>query len=251
MHEYPGTTTRHRIPLIIGAANATAAPAVAAMASGTAKAAEDPCAVSKSRVLSNPETNLDLERTALVVIDPQMGLMSPKGVAWPAALGKSATEHRTIQNLGRLLKASKHARITVGISLTSEVCRGPGSDFIPGLVQYIEDGETIICAPHVRYSPLPRNDIAHQFRKRRVDQIIIAGMIANLGIEFHLRHFLAHGFNVAVVRDAVVGPKLPEGDGYLSSLVNFRRIANALWTIEETVKRLRWAGPETPPGAGC
>jgi hypothetical protein len=49
-------------------------------------------------------------------------------------------------------------------------------------------------------------------------------------------------------RDAVAGPKLPEGDGYLSALINFRRIANALWTTEETVKRLGWTRPDTPHG---
>ena len=28
---------------------------------------------------------------------------------------------------------------------------------------------------------------------------------------------------------------LPEGDGYLAALINFRYIANALWTTDETV----------------
>ena len=28
---------------------------------------------------------------------------------------------------------------------------------------------------------------------------------------------------------------LPEGDGYLAALINFRYIANALWTTDEVV----------------
>ncbi|SRR6266851_2497561 len=235
MHEYPGTTS-HR-SLLIRTADTTTATGVAAVAGGTAKAAEDPCADSKIPVVSSSEMNLDLERAALVVIDPQIGLLSPKGAAWPV-LGQSATDTKAIQNLALLLRASKHAGITVAIALTSEVCGGPGSDFMPELEKYIRDGETIICSPHVLYSPLPRNDIAFRLRKRHVNQVIIAGIIANLCIEFHLREFLEQGFEVAVVRDAVAGPKLVEGDGYLSVLFNFRHIANALWTTEETVKRL-------------
>ena len=55
---------------------------------------------------------------------------------------------------------------------------------------------------------------------------------------FLLRHLMEQGFEVAVVRDAVAAPKVPEGDGYLAALINFRFIANALWTTEETLSRL-------------
>lgn len=42
----------------------------------------------------------------------------------------------------------------------------------------------------------------------------------------------------AVVRDATAGAKVPEGDGYLASLINFRMIANALWTTDKAVSRM-------------
>lgn len=236
MDEYR-ETTRHR-SLLMEATGATPAAAIAAVGVGTVKAAEGPCGHSECPVLSNPEMKLDLERAALVVIDPQIGFLSPKGAAWPP-LGDGVIELKAIHNLARLLKASKDAGITVAISLTSEYLRSPGSAFMPELGQYIEDGETIICSPHTRYSPLPRvNDIGLRLRKRRVGQIVLAGMIAGLSIESHLRDFLEQGFEVAVVRDAVAGSKLPKGAGYLSALINFRRIASALWTTEETVKRL-------------
>ncbi|MNJ80195.1 hypothetical protein D3C77_784860 [compost metagenome] len=50
---------------------------------------------------------------------------------------------------------------------------------------------------------------------------------------------LETGFEVAVVRDATAGPTTPEGDGYLAALINFRFIANALWTTEQTLGYLR------------
>jgi len=108
---------------------------------------------------------------------------------------------------------------------------------MPELKQYIEDGKTIICSTHKLYGP-QANDLVLQLRKQHVDQVILAGMAANLCVESHLRDLLEQGFEVAVVRDAVAGPKLPEGDGYHAALVNFRFIANALWDTNETVQRL-------------
>ena len=70
------------------------------------------------------------------------------------------------------------------------------------------------------------------------NKVILAGMLANLCVESHLRHFLEMGFEVAVVRDAVAAPKLPDGDGYLAALINFRFLANGLWTTDEAVTRL-------------
>ena len=102
---------------------------------------------------------------------------------------------------------------------------------------FIFDGKTIITSPHKVYGP-QANDLALQLRKNRVDQVILAGMSANLGVESHLRDMLEQGLEVAVVRDATAAAMLPEGDGYLAAITNFRFIANALWTTEEAVKRI-------------
>ena len=64
-------------------------------------------------------------------------------------------------------------------------------------------------------------------------------MVSNLCVESHPREFLEQGFEVVVVRDAVAGTKVPEGDGYASALVNFRFIANGLWTTDETIAKSR------------
>ena len=39
---------------------------------------------------------------------------------------------------------------------------------------------------------------------------------------------LEQGFEVAVVKDATAGAKVPEGDGYASALVNYRMLANTV-----------------------
>lgn len=211
---------------------------------------------------------LDLKKAALVVIDPQVDFLSPKGVTW-AVFGASITENRTVENLDALFKAAKKANITVAVSphyyyptdhnwdfgggleklmhsigmfdrkgsLTLEGFDGSGADFMPEFKPYILDGKTIITSPHKVYGP-ETNDLVLQLRKKGVSQIILAGMAANLCVESHLRELLEQGFEVVVVRDATAGPRAPEGDGYLAALINFRYMANALWTTEEVLKRL-------------
>jgi len=234
----------------------------------TAGATEDQYRDPLRPALPNPEMRLDLTRAALVIIDPQIDFLSPKGVSWKL-FGESVEEHNTVANIGRLLNAAKRSGIPVAISphyyypydhkwkfggplemLMHEIgmfdrrstvslagFEGSGADFMPEYKTYIEDGKTIIASPHKMYGP-QQNDLALQLRKQRVDQVILGGMSANLCVESHLRHLLEEGFEVAVVRDSTASPKIPEGDGYLSFIINCRYIANALWTTDETVQRL-------------
>jgi nicotinamidase-related amidase len=184
-----------------------------------------------------------------------------------ASGGESVTEHNVVPNLVRLFSAAKKADIVVAVSphyyygwdhhwkvhgplevfqhrvgafdrsgpYTVEGFRGSGADFMPEFKPYIEDGKTIICSPHKLYGP-QANDLTLQLRKQRVDQVVLAGMLANMCVESHLRDLLESGFEVAVVRDAVAAPKVPEGDGYLAAIINFRYMANGLWTTEQTVR---------------
>ena len=68
--------------------------------------------------------------------------------------------------------------------------------------------------------------------------MILAGMSANLCVESHLRELLEQGFEVAVVKDATAAAIVEEGDGYESALVNFRFLANAVWTTDEAVETM-------------
>jgi nicotinamidase-related amidase len=112
-----------------------------------------------------------------------------------------------------------------------------GADFMPEYKPYIFDGKTIVTSPHKVYGP-EQNDLVLQLRKQKVEQVILAGMSANLCVESHLRELLEQGFEVAVVKDATAAAQVPEGDGYLAALINFRFIANAVWSTDETVALL-------------
>lgn len=230
---------------------------------------ENPYAEPKEPGLPPSTMELNLPRTALVVIDPQIDFLGEEGVTWPL-VGDSIIEHNTVENIERLFIAAKKAEIEVMISphyyyptdhgwkfegalekvmhnigmfdrkspYTMEGFEDSGADFMPQYKPYIHDGKTVIASPHKVYGP-EQNDLVLQLRKRGIDQIILAGMSANLCVESHLRELLEQGFEVSVIKDATAGAKIPEGDGYLAALYNFRYMANAVWTTDEAVKRLQ------------
>ena len=212
---------------------------------------------------------LDLSRTALVVTDPQIDFLREDGVAW-GVVGESVQEHNTVENLERLFAAfqanaqaqtfvSPHwyyptdhgwkfegalEKVMHAIKMFDRVGQtdltgfdGSGADFMPQFKTYIHDGKTVIANPHKVYGP-QNNDLALQLRKRRVEQVVLAGMSANLCVEAHLRDLLEQGFEVAVVSDGTAAAKVPEGDGYLAAIINFRFMANAVWTTDEVVAML-------------
>ncbi|MEN8207589.1 MAG: isochorismatase family protein, partial [Pseudomonadota bacterium] len=82
------------------------------------------------------------------------------------------------------------------------------------------------------------NDLVLQLRKRGIDKVILAGMSANLCTESHMRELLEQGFEVAVVKDATAAAQVEEGDGYAAALVNFRYMANTVWTTKEATQAI-------------
>ena len=234
----------------------------------SAMAADDPYAEPETPGLPASDMELNLPRTAVVVTDPQIDFLSEDGVTW-GIVGESVTENNTVENIGRLFAAAKKAGIVVMISphyyyptdkgwkfegalekvmhntgmfdrvspYSMEGFENSGADFMPQYKTYLFDGETVIASPHKVYGP-EQNDLVLQLRKNGIDQVILAGMSANLCVESHLRELLEQGFEVAVVKDATAAAQIPEGDGYLSALINFRFIANAVWTTDEAVARM-------------
>ncbi len=211
---------------------------------------------------------LDLSRTALVITDPQIDFLSPDGVTWDL-VGASVTENKTVEHIEQLLKTAKAQGIQVFISphyyyptdkgwkfegalekvmhkigmfnrtspYSMEGFENSGADFMPQYKPYILDGKTIITSPHKVYGP-EQNDLVLQLRKQRIDQVLLAGMSGNLCVQAHMHELLEQGFEIAVIKDATAGARIPEGDGYLAALINFRFMANAVWTTEEAVARM-------------
>lgn len=219
--------------------------------------------------LPNPGMEIDKERTALVITDPQNDFLSPDGVTW-GVVGESVTANNTVNNIGSLLKAAKDNDIPVFISphyyyptdhgwkfegaleklmhdinmfdrtdpLNLDDFEGSGADWLDVYKPYIQDGKTVVVSPHKVYGP-ETNDLILQLRKRGMDKVILGGMSANLCVESHMRELLEQGFEVAVVKDATAGAIVPEGDGYQSAVVNYRFLANTVWTTDEAIKNMK------------
>ena len=213
--------------------------------------------------LPDPGMEIVKGRTALVVTDPQNDFLSPKGVTW-GVVGKSVEANNTVENIENLLKTAKANGIPVFISphyyyphdhgwqfegaleklmhkigmfdrkdpLSLEGFENSGADWLERYKPYINDGKTVVTSPHKVYGP-ETNDLVLQLRKQGIDKVILAGMSANLCTESHMRELLEQGFEVAVVSDATAAAQVEEGDGYAAALVNFRYMANTVWTTKE------------------
>ena len=63
-------------------------------------------------------------------------------------------------------------------------------------------------------------------------------MSANLCTESHMRELIEQGFEVAVVSNATAAAQVEEGDGYEAAMVNFRFIANTVWTTTQALEAI-------------
>jgi len=195
--------------------------------------------------------------------------LSDRGLAWPL-VHESLRENDTIANMEMIFKTAKAQGFAVFISphyfypvdrgwkfngpletdefaggffartgvLNLEGLEGSGADWLERFKPYIQDGQTIVVAPHRVWGP-ETNDLVLQLRKRRISKVILGGMLANMCVESHLRELIEQGFEVAVAKDATAAPKHPKwGYGYTAALINYAYLAHAVWTTKETVKAM-------------
>jgi nicotinamidase-related amidase len=213
---------------------------------------------------------LNQNDTALVIIDPQNEVLSDTGKAWPLE-HESLAENNTIENLDRLFAASKQHGYEVFISphyfyptdtdwkfngpleadesaagffgrrgiLNLNGLAGSGADWLPRFKPYIDDGKTIVVAPHKVFGP-ETSDLVLQLRKRKIAKVILGGMLANMCVESHLRELIEQGFEVAVVKDATAAPKHPTwGYGYTAALINYAFLAHAVLRADEATHAMK------------
>lgn len=218
--------------------------------------------------------NLTRADTALVLTDMQNDFLSPTGAAYKL-IEKSMTEHGTAANLERLLQAAKRNDFPVLVSphyyyphdhrwvapltpiedlahrvglvgrrdpLSVEGFEDSGADFPTRYKPYLCDGKTIVTNPHKAYGT-STNDLILQLRRLRIERVVLAGPVGNLCVEAHMRDFIEHGFQVAMVRDATAGMLNNEGDGYQAAMVNWLFLAHAVWTTEEAIAAMQSAAP--------
>jgi nicotinamidase-related amidase len=218
--------------------------------------------------LPDPGMDIVKGRTAVLVTDPQIDFLSPDGVTW-GVVGKNVTANNTVENIESLFKSAKKNDVPVFVSphyyyphdhgwnfegaleklmhnlgmfdrkdaLNVDDFEGSGADWLKRYKPYIQDGKTVVTSPHKVYGP-ETNDLVLQLRKRGIDKVILAGMSANLCVESHMRELLEQGFDVAVVADATAAAQVEEGDGFAAAMINYRFIANTVWTTKQAVAKI-------------
>jgi len=223
-----------------------------------------------------PGMKVELPTTALAFTDLHNDFLSPDGKAYPL-IEETLTRNNTAENIERLLRAAKRVGMHVFVSphyyyphdhqwttpltpledfahkvhlldrkgvFTFEGLEGSGADIPDRYKPYLLDGETVVTSPHKGYSS-STNDMVLQLRRKRIEKIILAGPVGNLCVEGHMRDFIENGFEVAMVSDATAGAMNEEGSGYEAALVNWRFMAHALWSTDETVGFIEEAGKQT------
>lgn len=221
--------------------------------------------------LPDPGMDIVKGRTAVLVTDPQVDFLSPEGVTW-GVVGKNVTANNTVENIESLFKSAKKNDLPVFVSphyyyphdhawkfegaleklmhnigmfdrkdaLNVDGFEGSGADWLKRYKPYIQDGKTVVTSPHKVYGP-ETNDLVLQLRKQGIDKVILAGMSANLCVESHMRELIEQGFEVAVVADATAAAQVEEGDGFAAAMINYRFIANTVWTTKQAVAKIRAA----------
>jgi nicotinamidase-related amidase len=221
---------------------------------------------------TGPAMTINPKDTALVLTDMHNDFLSNDGAAYPL-IAESLAANDTAANIELLLAAAKRHGYAVFISphyyyphdhawqtpvtpledlahqiglvnrigpLSLEAFEGSGADFPDRYKPYIQDGQTIVTSPHKAYSA-STNDLVLQLRRRKIAKIVLAGPVGNLCVEAHMRDFVENGFEVAMVRDATAGAKNEYGNGYDAALINWRFMAHAMWSTDQTVGYLRAA----------
>lgn len=204
---------------------------------------------------------LDKAHTAVLITDPQNDFLHPKGKLYKL-LAENLKQLNTIDNIERLMKASKKAGVVLAVDplmytpldsnwnnagalqrqlldmkalhtkgYSDKDLAGSGADYFERYKPYINDGKTIKVAPHKMYGP-ESNDLLYQLRSRGINTVIIGGLVANLCVDSHMRALMENGFRVYVVKDAVAAPG---DDAYKAALTNYSMIANGVLTTEQAI----------------
>ena len=221
----------------------------------------------------NPEMQLDKPRTALVLADVQNEFLDEKIGKYYPLIEEALKKRNVIANLERLLSTAQRLGayvihsphwyyptdgqwnvppgaiadylIQIGFvgrkdQVDLEGFRGSRADYYEPFKKYLMDGHTCNTSPHKHFST-QANDVVKQLRMRRVEKVIMAGPVANLCLEGHMRDLIESGFEVAMVRDAVAAGVNDVGDGYEAAMINWRFMCNAVWTTEEATKKMKVA----------
>jgi len=210
----------------------------------------------------------DPRHTALLVIDPVNDFRSEGGAAWEMTKS-TVKKNDVVAQLQRLVTATRDAGVPVlfgPMAYTEEdyadarlqrrsginrlmfeakmfLAGSWGADFHPDLQPTDAD---VILQPH-KGTDVFETDLPQHLERFGTEQLVIAGMTANLCCESTGRHATEHGYHVTFLSDAIGAESLP---AYEASIhINYPLIANAVMEVDEFLAAITAADPQVPqPG---
>ncbi|MEM7307673.1 MAG: isochorismatase family cysteine hydrolase [Planctomycetota bacterium] len=195
----------------------------------------------------------DWTRSALLLVDPQIDLLSPQGGAWDL-FGGQVEKRGTVDKMRRLRDAAEAAGVPVfysRVELSGDELaaleprnglqelilsrrlfeQGAGAAFLEELAP---TPTSVLLQPRKGPSSV-HSDIAEQLRARGIDTLVVTGMVANLCVESQVRDAVDDGFRAIVVGDAVA---TMSDEAHESALSNFGLLATDVVSTDEVLTSL-------------
>ncbi|GJL75233.1 cysteine hydrolase family protein [Nitrosomonas sp.] len=204
---------------------------------------------------------IDLNKTAIFITDPQNDFISEGGAGW-SLVGEGVVAGKVVERLVQLRNTARTVGIPVFYSThmytkkdydnwtslngidkimfeNKLFIQGTwGHDFHPDLKP---DGNTIVLNPHKGLSNFWTGDAALQLRQYGVTTLIMTGMVANMCVESHARDAIENGFDLIIVADATAAAG---ADALKAAHINYEFLAHEVVTTDEIIKRLHKAKAE-------
>jgi ureidoacrylate peracid hydrolase len=211
---------------------------------------------------STSSGSFDPRRTALLVIDPVNDFLSEGGAAWEMTKS-TVKKNDVVGQLKRLVEGARQAGVPVlfgpmayteedyadaGLQHRSGINRlmfeakmflagSWGADFHPDLQPTDAD---VVLQPH-KGTDVFETDLPQHLERLGTEQLVIAGMTANLCCESTGRHATEHGYHVTFLSDAIGAESLP---AYEASIhVNYPLVANAVMEVNEFLAAISTTDP--------
>lgn len=193
-------------------------------------------------------TTLNLEKTALVIIDLQKGIAGREGFAPYSAqevLAKNKELVTSLKNTGALI-VFVHVKNYGGETLKPKtdnpaVAQGriPAdfADFVMPEAYEKEYNNVIHVAKH-NWGAFYGTDLDVQLRRRGIDEILLTGIATTIGCDTTAREAFQHGYQVIAIEDAMTdfNGQLHQGivEGIFPRLGRVRSTQEVLKMIEES-----------------
>ncbi|MHA7581620.1 hydrolase [Paenibacillus vandeheii] len=186
---------------------------------------------------------LTAEKTALVVIDLQKGIVNSRQQA-------PHTGESVVQNAAKLAQAFTEKGAFVVLVKVSTVdgkdMLKPQTDMERGAAQFTADWDQFVpeIAAHTPYHTITKRqwgaffgtDLDLQLRRRGIDTIVLCGVSTSIGVDTTAREAYQHGYHQIFAEDAMTAATKEEHD-YVCKTI-FPRIGR-IWSSKEVVTALK------------